>query len=787
MATLTYEGITQSILAYFGSTPYWNNFVNTASYSELVELYKKIPGVALTKSIDGTILGIDYPQALVSAPSVIDDAINTVDSNFPIDSYQSGGFTGNIPSYVYDNGSGLPISSSGVRNASGATVAAIADKLSLGVIGVSIGAKLGKIIDQTLYDLNPAWWDENLPGINPDTWVSIASENELGEFFIRSLFGIDDAGVTTPYIDERVLAYYYQMLRDMGVYSGGSSIIFPTPSPQDTFTNADILKGSVSSVCTALGWPLTSVTALINRIGDVDVIAYHMSDGTLAVFKSNIRSAGPYTISQINGNTCTFSPSINFNPSNVISYYPDGAGGILNGSIGLGYIVTCQIGLGGTSSNIILGSISQSPGVEGITDMDDATQYPPTNITGTTTDEVLRQLKQQYPQLFDGSVTSSVLQPDGTTKTITYVPVPYPTNTPTDETQPITPEDTTQNPIINPNSDTLPKIVEGTESGNNTPPTDPPNTGTGDGPISVLPAGQASSLWAVYNPSQAQLNSFGSWLWSSDFVDQLKRLFNDPMQAIIGVHKVFATPPTGGSQTIKCGYLDSGVQSAVVTSQYVEIDCGTVKLNEHFGNVFDYAPHTRISAYLPFIGVVPLDISDVMRASINISYGVDVITGACLAKIKVIRDNAGGVIYSFGGSCAVHYPISSGSYSGIISAGLSATTGILGAALTGNIMSAVAGVAGAVRTAHTDVQKSGGFTGASGACGPKKPYLIISRPQTMLANDFASIDGYPANKTTTISSCSGYIKCKEVHLISGVAYNNELSEIETLLKTGILI
>jgi hypothetical protein len=206
-----------------------------------------------------------------------------------------------------------------------------------------------------------------------------------------------------------------------------------------------------------------------------------------------------------------------------------------------------------------------------------------------------------------------------------------------------------------------------------------------------MPVGNASSLWAVYHPSQAQLNAFGAWLWSSDFVEQIKRLFNDPMQAIIGVHKVFAPIPTGGSQNIKCGYLDSGVSSPIVTNQYTEVNCGSVSLPEYYGNVFDYDPHTKVSIYLPFIGVVPLKVSEVMRATISVTYGVDVITGACLAKVSVSRDGGGGILYSYGGSCACHYPISSGSYAGIISGIVTSAIGIAGGVATGNPLATIGG------------------------------------------------------------------------------------------------
>ena len=48
--------------------------------------------------------------------------------------------------------------------------------------------------------------------------------------------------------------------------------------------------------------------------------------------------------------------------------------------------------------------------------------------------------------------------------------------------------------------------------------------------------------------------------------------------------------------------------------------------------------------------------------------------------------------------------------------------------------------------------------------------------------------GRPSNKTVRLSSCSGYTRVKDVHIekISS-ATDDELNEIESLLKDGVII
>ena len=403
-----------------------------------------------------------------------------------------------------------------------------------------------------------------------------------------------------------------------------------------------------------------------------------------------------------------------------------------------------------------------------------------------TVDEALAKLKEQYPELFENAINQDVVQPDGSIITYTYVPVSMPELDPSGN--PISSTSTQSIPNVDP--DTAPDSLLDTITGSmeKNPPINPPDTGKGNTPAVVTPTGSASALYAIYNPTIEQINSFGSWLWSSDFVEQIKKLFNDPMQAIIGLHKVYATPATNGTQNIKVGYLDSGVSANVVSNQYTTIDCGTVSLSEYFYNVFDYAPYTDINLYLPFIGIVGIDVADVMRSSINIVYHVDVLSGACLAEVKVIRDSAGGTLYQYTGNASVTLPISSGSYMGIISSIAGIAGGIAGTiASGGSALPLLASSAGSLLNARTKVEHSGGFSGNAGAMGIKIPYLIISRPQIDLANKFEKYIGYPANITTTLESCSGFVNVLECHLENINATDSELNEIESLLKGGILV
>jgi hypothetical protein len=325
---------------------------------------------------------------------------------------------------------------------------------------------------------------------------------------------------------------------------------------------------------------------------------------------------------------------------------------------------------------------------------------------------------------------------------------------------------------------------------------DPVNSGGTTAPsIPVTPAlsSAANGLLHVYNPTADQINSFGAWLWttfSGDLIDTLSKLFNNPMDAVIGLHELYSTPITSAeSVTIRAGYLDSGVASRLVSSRYSEIKCGAVSVPEYWGNYLDYAPYTKSYCYLPFIGIVELNTDDIVGSGVEITYKIDSYNGSCIALITTAKAGSDeSVTYEFSGNCAVELPITSGMKSSIQNALLGATTLAL-AASTGGASIAAAAMIGGARGASSKniVQHSGSFGSSYGAMGIKTPYLIIKRPKQKVVYGYNTNYGYPAHKMVLLSTCSGYLKAKEVDVISPTATEDEKKMIEQLLKSGVFI
>ena len=321
-------------------------------------------------------------------------------------------------------------------------------------------------------------------------------------------------------------------------------------------------------------------------------------------------------------------------------------------------------------------------------------------------------------------------------------------------------------------------------------PTNPPADTDGDSGDTPTPSTMvgvtASGMCSVYNPTKQELINFSAWLWSPNFLDNFLKIFQNPMDAIIGLHIMYATPATTTPSNIICGYLDSGVAAKVVNQQFTEIDCGTVDVPEYYGNAIDYEPYVQVHCYLPFIGIVSLKPNDVIGKKLNIKYGVDAMTGTCLAILTTKKGTSEIACYNFAGNCATQIPISGGSYAQMITGLAGFVASGIGAVATANPLMAL-GAGASLLNSHLDVGHSGAIGANAGAMGIRKPYLIITRKSAYEAAGYGAFYGYPANKTVTLGSCKGYTRIKSVHVEIPRATANEKSEIEQLLKQGVII
>ena len=323
-----------------------------------------------------------------------------------------------------------------------------------------------------------------------------------------------------------------------------------------------------------------------------------------------------------------------------------------------------------------------------------------------------------------------------------------------------------------------------------TDPSDPDPEPEGENPEPFVPANPVSEsgFVSLYTPSLSELKAFSSWLWSTDFSNSIKKLFQDPMNAIIGLHMLYTEPEIGERKNIIVGYVDSNVNTRTVANQYKKIDCGTIAVREYYGDSRDY-DFTNISIYLPFLGIQQLNAKDLMGGSINVTATVDVLTGTILYNLNVTKNGVQQTLYTFSGNCAVQLPISSGSYASILANTIGLVAGGVATFATGGGAAPllIGAAAQAATGTHAKVSASNTIGSNAGAMGIKKPYLILNRQNSYNASYYNDIQGYPSNVNVKLANCSGFTKIKECHLDGIPATDEEIEEIYTLLKQGVIL
>lgn len=300
----------------------------------------------------------------------------------------------------------------------------------------------------------------------------------------------------------------------------------------------------------------------------------------------------------------------------------------------------------------------------------------------------------------------------------------------------------------------------------------------------------------IFNPSLAQLQQLAGYMWSNLFdLATFKKLFADPMDCILGLSIVPVSVPNGSTQAVKVGNISTGVNMTVAASQYVEVDCGSLNVNEYWGAYLDYDPYTKAEIYLPYVGTHPVAVDDIMRKNVSVKYHVDILSGACTAYVKC----GGSILYEFIGQCSSSIPITGNDWTSVINGVLSiagsigtmvATGGLSAPVSTGSVAGALTGAgtiaSTAINTMKPSVEKSGAMAGTGGMLAVQTPYLILTRPRQALPSGQNSFMGYPSFMNEYLGLLSGYTEVESVHLSGIPGTDAEIQEIENLLMKGVI-
>lgn len=292
----------------------------------------------------------------------------------------------------------------------------------------------------------------------------------------------------------------------------------------------------------------------------------------------------------------------------------------------------------------------------------------------------------------------------------------------------------------------------------------------------------------LFKPSISQLNSLASYMWTGAFdINNFKKIFANPMDCILGLSMLPKIVESGGSGTVMVGNISTGISMTKAANQFVKFDCGDLKIKRYSNSFLDYAPYTKIKLYLPFIGLKDLNTDKVMNKTINIKYTIDILSGACVALIIV----DGTTLNTFIGQCSASIPITGNDWTnmlnGVLSIAGSALRGAMGGGLAGGLIGGGASLASNISQMKEDIETNGNTSGMAGIMCIKTPFVIIERPAQAIPANQNTVIGLPSCVYCNLGELNGFNVIDKIHLENIQATQEELTEIENLLKDGVIL
>lgn len=285
----------------------------------------------------------------------------------------------------------------------------------------------------------------------------------------------------------------------------------------------------------------------------------------------------------------------------------------------------------------------------------------------------------------------------------------------------------------------------------------------------------------TYLLTASQSDALHQFMWSTDFVDALVKIYAQPMQTIesMFVNDCYATGNTPAN--INLGNVNTGI-SATLTNSFIEVDCGSVFYNEEYGSYIDYEPYVSFQLYLPRIGVVPISAKDVVNNAIHILYQIDVVTGfgTCYVIVTRTRDQYTEVLMQISAQMLTSIPYSGMDASARVNAAAQCVTNLIG----GNLMGAGTNALNTL-IAPCNVQKSP--ISSSLLLSQKKPMLMVTRTKAVLPDTYGEDIGYMCMVSDKLAGKTGFFKIRDAHtpMINNDAWIAE--EIDRLLEQGVYI
>lgn len=286
-----------------------------------------------------------------------------------------------------------------------------------------------------------------------------------------------------------------------------------------------------------------------------------------------------------------------------------------------------------------------------------------------------------------------------------------------------------------------------------------------------------------------------------DYMDFISNIRAYPFEVEKLYDNVYASPrdiPIGA-------FLPTGVRGLILKEPKPTILLNTFTIPRKYNNFLDYTPYTKYELFLPFYGIIELNINDksMFNKIFNVYYTIDTYTGRALITITYALDiDLGNTRETILTTCeckiGFDIPIGSTNTSDMIQnlaiSGIGAVAGLY----TGNFGMVTESV-GNTMIATSTYNSLSNFKQRGAGKGsiddnrnmlslPQKVILIRTSPRVRNVTDYTFYFGLPLCQEHILSDLTGYTEVGEIHLEDlRNATLEEREEIEELLKSGVIL
>lgn len=288
-----------------------------------------------------------------------------------------------------------------------------------------------------------------------------------------------------------------------------------------------------------------------------------------------------------------------------------------------------------------------------------------------------------------------------------------------------------------------------------------------------------------YAMSTVRFNALCEKLWYSGIFDNLSLINNSPIENVLSCKMFPFSIYESNSESVHIGNIDMEIDGFRIPSNFkavYEVASGTGK--EYYGSFLDYDGFTRVSIWLPYIGIKELSPSIVIGKQIKVYYTLDLTTG----RVGTLIYADGKLVDKTESNMGIDVPLSASNRAQVEAAQITSAVHAVADFATQDFGGAFDSVIqGAMTPYHSST--SGSVGGATSAYDPNNIYLIYERPIYQDVDTFRHTHGRACNLSLNLSSLTGFTMLNNNVDLSGVNTLNseELDELRSILSSGFFL